>query len=184
MAIIFNRRSRDSVETDFTSEKISRRTNDENTKCGRSNVPPTRGTTSRVSTSSPKRDLNFTNATVCRVRPHRASRCGRGTNSADPSEPNNTEEAYGEPAEILSKLSFGDRSDTVVIYDGVTIVGIIIIIGREKEGLPLVPRGPSRISVQEFKFPRDNTFFFPLYIYIYIIYIFRFFSRFSFFKNR
>lgn len=89
----------------FTSER-SRRTNDENTRCGRDRTfPPTRGTTSRVPSSFPKRDLNFTNAAVCRVRPRRTSRCGRGANSPDPSEPNNTEEAYGEPAEILSKLT-------------------------------------------------------------------------------
>ena len=54
MEIIFNRGSRELCRTDFTSER-SRRTNDENTRRGRDRIfPPTRGTTSRVSSSFPK----------------------------------------------------------------------------------------------------------------------------------
>lgn len=165
----------------FTSER-SRRTNDENTRCGRDRTfPPTRGTTSRVPSSFPKRDLNFTNAAVCRVRPRRTSRCGRGANSPDPSEPNNTEEAYGEPAEILSKLthslslSLGDCFDTVVIYDGVTACKY-----RHRKRKGRIASRSTRslgISVQEFKSRAITVpFLFPP--------PFRFFfSRFSFFKN-
>lgn len=126
-----------------------------------------RGTT-RVSTSFSKRDLNFTNATICS---DHTVPCDVDVVQTVPILLNQTirrKLTESQPKSSLNSLDSRRPFDSVVIY-------MYYTIGREKEGLPLVPRGPSYLGSRVVS--RDNTFL--LYIFFSL-----FFSSFSFFKNR